>query len=128
MILITNNPQINRYQRRNRTSRVIMMDGSPQDVLVEARRRIHQKWRFLADPGAGRDKHRTNPYLTVWLTGPKEQLHLDSLSWLEQQMLKEMKTEQTEYDQTWLNDFQRLDAELARVIGQNLLEGSETVD
>ncbi len=128
MILISNNPLTEEWTTELTGPVRVAVAGDALAVLTRARDYVHRKWRFLADPGAGRDKHRRNPYLTLWLSGPEASLHMPSLEQMEGLMLQEKRSVQTGFPEDWRGDFQRLDADLAVGVFLALQEGSESID
>ena len=124
MILISNNPLTEKWPELNSDIVRIPVSEDALAVLAEARLWVHKHWRFLSDPAAGRDKHRRNPYLSVFLSGPEEALDLWSLQLLERLLLQEYSVGVDAMPKAWQSDFQRLDAELAGLVMTLLHEGS----
>jgi hypothetical protein len=125
MILLSNNPLTIEWAEKNPRVRIIQVAGDATNVLGDARKYVHRYWRLLTDPGAGRDKHRRNPYLSVWLAGPERTVHLYSLQLLESLLLQESRSGGQLAPGQWQLDFQRLDTELAIGYFTRLREGSE---
>ena len=128
MILISNNSLTAGWENTKPDLTRISISGDALAVLAAARDYIHRHWLFLADPGAGRDKHRRNPFLSVWLEGPETELSLRSLELLESLLLQERRACGSTAPEAWQNDFQHLDAALAAVVLQGVAGGSECID
>ena len=80
MIILTNNPDVAQtFQDR----KVLWVDGSYRDVLIEARDLIHQGHRLLTHPLMGSLKPNETPYRTVAVSSETGPLDLDSLQLIE---------------------------------------------
>ncbi len=66
MIIISNNHRIVSFFNK----KAIFVEGSPLEVLYEARKYVHIGYALCGHPLAGNDRLWANPYRTVVLVGP----------------------------------------------------------
>jgi hypothetical protein len=111
MHIVTNNPKI-----RDWYPAAEWVDGTPLEVLVECRRRVHEGSVLLAHPLMGDIHLLANPFRTVILGDTKGEVHLSSLHWVEESIAKlciaGSKAERFES----VEDYQILDLELVRAV------------
>jgi len=82
-LILTNNPKIlSRYPQAQ------WIDGSPLDIILECRKKVHEGYPLLIHPLLG-DLHLIrNPFRTMILGKKKNEVDLTSIGWIEESMEK----------------------------------------
>ena len=111
MHIVTNNPKI-----RDVYPTAEWVDGTPLEVLVECRRRVHEGSVLLAHPLMGDIHLLANPVRTVILGDARGEVHLPSLHWVEGSIAKLCAAGPKTDDAKSLEDYQFLDLELVRAM------------
>ena len=71
MILITNNPAFSSISHKSHKNlELIKIDGTPYDVIIEGRDRVHLGWKLLNHPLYGNFRPYHQPFRTLILSSP----------------------------------------------------------
>lgn len=85
MILVTNNDRVR--DRFGDEYKVVFVDGSYKDVLLEIRARVHEGYQLLTHPLAGSIKPNETPYRSILISSRKKELDMDSLRTIENSII-----------------------------------------
>ncbi len=106
-MILTNNPKIlSRYPRAQ------WIDGSPLEVILECRKKVHEGHPLLTHPLMGDIHLIRNPFRTIALGERREEVDLISLSWIEESMARIRLAYQEHKDWIGLEDYQIIDFNL----------------
>jgi len=81
MIIITNNEKVR--ERYGEDHKIMFIDGSYRDVLIEARNRVHQGQKLLTHPLMGSVKPNETPFKSVAMSEETGPLSMESLQVIE---------------------------------------------
>lgn len=113
-IIITNNSKVR--QNYNDLYDIEFIEGSYLDVLSSARNKIHIGHKLLTHPLSGSVKPNETPYKSLIISFEKENLHMDSLSIIENSIITAKKFMDMKTPHVWmsevLNDFMEIDCTL----------------
>lgn len=111
-IILSNNPLVDR--RLGEGNKVIYIRCSYEEILREARDRVHQGHRLLSHPLSGSVKPRETPYKSIMLSTEKGELDLNSLAIIESALdaCKKFMNKEQDYTNEVYEDFQLIDFSL----------------
>ncbi|WP_323720677.1 GrdX family protein [Acetomicrobium sp.] len=109
MIIISNNNRVISSSYKN----VIPVEGSPMEVLYEARKYVHIGYGLYGHPLAGNDRLWVNPYRTVVLIGPYKTICCRSVVAIEKSIERlSLSVSYFDMDPSRLDDYGLIDYEL----------------
>ena len=111
-LVITNNPMA--FEKLSRDRDVVYKDVSFEEILVEARNRIHSGAKLLSHPLSGSVKPGETPYKSLLLTKAKGKVDFDSLALIEKaiEACGKFQNKTALYGEGVLKDFQIVDLTL----------------
>lgn len=111
-IVLSNNPMV--YRRLKEERQVIYIECSYEEILREARNRVHKGYRLLSHPLSGSVKPRETPYKSMMLSAKKGGLDMRSLAVVESALeaCKKFADRERDYTDEVYEDFQLIDFSL----------------
>lgn len=111
-IVLSNNPMV--YRRLKEERQVIYIECSYEEILREARNRVHKGHRLLSHPLSGSVKPRETPYKSMMLSAREGGLDMGSLAVVESALeaCKKFADRERDYTDEVYEDFQLIDFSL----------------
>lgn len=110
--MLSNNPMV--YRRLKEERQVIYIECSYEEILREARNRVHKGHRLLSHPLSGSVKPRETPYKSMMLSAREGGLDMGSLAVIESALeaCKKFVDKERDYTDEVYEDFQLIDFSL----------------